>query len=192
LVFILAGLLHYKEYFAKLEGVYEGKWALAFEQVKQSIAVYIRVKFSMSLLLGISIWLLCLSFNVDFALFWGFICFVLNFIPSIGSILASGACIVFSYLFLSPLQLLFFSMIQIGVQMGIGNVLEPIFLDAKLSINPLVVIVGLFFWGSIFGIVGAFLSIPLIVLFKIIASRTVAMEGWAKMLEGSSPTNPKT
>ena len=82
LIIMLGGVLKYENYLRYLGGEkkqQQAKLINSFEQIKKSIATYIRVKFIMSLFTGIGTYIVCLLFHIDFALFWGFLAFVLNF-----------------------------------------------------------------------------------------------------------------
>ncbi len=180
--FILAGLLNYKKYFQHIENQENGRWLEIFEEVKHSISIYVRVKFFISLAVGTGIYLACFFFGVRFGFFWGFLAFVLNFIPNIGSIIASGLCILFAFLYLSTVETIVFGLILGFWQQITGSFIEPKFLDAKLNISALVILLGLVFWGMILGVTGAFLSVPLMVLLKIIFEKTPGTESLARIM----------
>ena len=175
LVLLLGGILKYEQYIRYLEkGDDEaGKNLLkVFEQVKNSIVTYIKVKFFMSLCTGSGFGLVCWLFGIDFALFWGFLAFVLNFIPTVGSILATIPPILLGLIQLSTLPvLLFLALCLVAIQFFFGNFLEPKLLGASLSLNAVVVILGLVFWGYLWGVTGMILSVPMLVLLKVVLAQ---------------------
>ena len=175
LVLLLGSILKYEQYIHYLEeGDSNGENSIlkGFEQVKNSIVTYIKVKFFMSLCTGIGFGLVCWMFGVDFALFWGFLAFVLNFIPTVGSITATIPPILLGLIQLSTIpSLLLMALCLIAVQFFFGNFLEPKMLGASLSLNAVVVILGLVFWGYLWGITGMILSVPLLVLLKVILAQ---------------------
>lgn len=139
------------------------------ERVKQSIESYILLKTLISLLTGFLSYIIMMIIGVDFAMFWAFLIFLLNYIPNIGSMLATTfpalLCLV-QFDTLTPALIVFFG---IGfVQFMIGNILEPKIFGKSLNISALVVILSLTFWGTIWGITGMFLCVPITVILLII------------------------
>ena len=175
LVLLLGGILKYEQYIQYLEkgDVEGGKNILqGFEQVKNSIVTYIKVKFFMSLCTGTGFGLVCWMFGIDFALFWGFLAFVLNFIPTVGSIVATIPPILLGLIQLSIIPaLLFLALCLIAIQFFFGNFIEPKLLGASLSLNAVVVILGLVFWGYLWGVTGMILSVPMLVLLKVVLAQ---------------------
>lgn len=182
LFIILGGILGYKKYFEKLEGGKDGKWLDLFEKNRSAFSVYIRVKFIASLGTGLCFALLCFFFGIDGAFFWGFLAFCLNFIPTFGSMMATIPTIIFGFLYLDLGALFVFSLLLLSVQLIFGNVLEPRYLDKKLSINALVILIGLVFWIKILGLTGAVLAVPLLVITKLILDSQESTKKFARFL----------
>lgn len=140
-------------------------------RMQAQIQTYVAIKTLTSVLTGAISYGVLKIVGVDFAAFWGFIIFLLNYIPTVGSLLG----IIFPALlaliqFSTPVPF-FIVLGGIGfVQFLIGNILEPRLTGASLNISPLVVILSLALWGSIWGIVGMFLCVPLTVITMIILS----------------------
>lgn len=145
---------------------------LVISQITQAIRKYISVKTQMSLLTGFLSYLLLLLFGVDFPLLWAFLIFLFNFIPYIGSFIATLLPSVFAmFQFQSfPIMIWVFIVIQ-SVQLVVGNVLEPKIMGRTLNLSPLGVILALTFWGVIWGILGMFLSVPITSVMLITFSR---------------------
>ena len=118
------------------------------------------------------LWPGCWLFGIDFALFWGFLAFVLNFIPTVGSIVATVPPILLGLIQLSTMSaLLLLVLCLVVIQFFFGNFLEPKLLGTSLSLNTVVVILGLVFWGYLWGVTGMILSVPLLVLLKVILTQ---------------------
>ena len=116
-------------------------------------------------LFGLSLWIL----GVDFPVFWGFMAFVLNFIPNIGSIAAVLLAFAASLLQFPTLTTPLIALICMAtIQMVVGNVVDPWVMASNLNISPLLVLVSLIFWSWLWGIVGAVLAVPMIVAIKVI------------------------
>jgi len=137
-------------------------------KIGQSIRSYLSIKTIVSLLTGILITIYLYIIGVDYAILWGTIAFMLNYIPNIGSIIAAVPTML-----LALVQLGFGGMIWTGigylaVNLIVGNIVEPKVMGKGLGLSTLVVFLSLIFWGFIFGSVGMFLSVPLTMTIKII------------------------
>ena len=175
LIATLGGIVNYKIHLQYLTEGSEQKSKKAienFEQVKDSIIKYIKVKVLVSLATGIGFWIVCISFGVDFAIFWGFLAFILNFIPTVGSIVATVPPVLLGLIQLPGTgSLLFMAICLILVQAVIGNIIEPKIQGSALSLNMTTVLIGLLFWGFLWGVAGMILSVPLMVVIKVILSQ---------------------
>ncbi len=160
-------------------------------RMQQQIQTYVAIKTFTSVLTGGISYVVLVAVGVDFAVFWGFIIFLLNYIPTVGSLLG----IIFPAL-LALIQFptpgpFFIVLGGIGiVQFLIGSVLEPRLTGASLNISPLVVILSLALWGSIWGIVGMFLCVPLTVIAMIILSYFERTRPIAILLSGNGRIEP--
>lgn len=130
---------------------------------------YLRIKTLLSLLTSGLSYALLRVVGVDFAEFWALLIFLLNYIPTIGSIVAT----VFPCL-LTILQfetLLPFVVITIGlvlIQFFIGNLLEPRVMGKQFNLSGLVILLSLTIWGYIWGIIGMFLCVPILMIISIV------------------------
>lgn len=152
-------------------------------QVHGAVRTYLVVKTAMSLLTAILSYLLLLMFGVDFPILWAFIIFLLNYIPYIGSMLATllpAAFAVFQFQSFAMFLWVFLA-IQI-VQVVVGNIIEPKVMGKTLNLSPLGVLLALTFWGIIWGITGMILSVPITSVMVIIASRFASTRFIAVML----------
>lgn len=140
------------------------------EKIFAKIRVYILVKFFMSLLTATISYIGMISVNLDFALFWAILIFLLNFIPNIGSIISTAFPMLFSLLQYNDTLVPFtvVSIVIISAQMLIGNFLDPKLTGSTLNLSPLILILSLVIWGYIWGIVGMFLSVPLMIILIIV------------------------
>ena len=150
-------------------------------EINKSVQQYLGLKTLISFLTGTLVTIVLSIAGVDFALLWGVLTFVLNFIPTIGSIIATLPPIAIT-LFQSGSfgKTLIIGVLLLCIQFLVGNVLEPKFMGRGLNLSPLVVLFSLIFWGWLWGIPGMLLSVPLtaairIALEQIDATRTVAV-----------------
>ncbi len=139
------------------------------ERINASIEQYIAVKAWMSILAGLLTTGVLLLFKIPYAPFWGVLTFALNFIPYLGSqiavLLPVALCLVHYESLWWALALL---AVLLVIQNGIGYYIEPRIAGARLDLSPLVIILSLAFWGSLWGIVGMILAVPLVVVVKTI------------------------
>ncbi len=133
---------------------------------------YLSIKLLTSFLTGFLSFFVLLYLGVELPALWAFIIFLLNFIPSVGSIIATSFPVVFSIIQYADIKQTISVLIGVlVVQVLIGNVVEPKLLGNKLNLSPLVVIVGLVFWGALWGVMGMLLAVPIMASLMIIFSQ---------------------
>lgn len=141
-------------------------------EIDQSFSHYISIKTFTSFLTGMISYIILLLLGVDSPTLWAILIFLLNFIPNIGSILATLFPTLIAILQSGELSLGLWVLGLVGsVQIVIGNFVEPKMMGNSLNISPLVVILSLVAWGAIWGILGMVLSVPLMVMAIIIMSK---------------------
>ena len=141
------------------------------KEIKEQLQSYILYKTLISFITGAAFTFILLLYNVDFALFWGFLAFLLNYIPNIGSLLATIFPIIIALLeYGLGFTTISLSVFLVGVQFVMGNIVEPKLLGEKMELSPVFVLFSLFFWGWIWGLVGMFLAVPIASVVKIFCS----------------------
>ena len=159
------------------------KFSLGYlNKIGVSIRHYLSIKTYVSIITGLIIWIWLYLIGVQYAVLWGLIAFLLNYIPNIGSLLAAIPTLLFSLI-----QLGFEGMIWIGicylvVNTVMGSIVEPKVMGKGLGLSTLVVFLALIIWGFILGPVGMFLSIPLTITIKIILEQNKKTKWMAVML----------
>ena len=152
-------------------------------KIEWSIARYLGIKTIVSLLTGILSFIILKIVGVHYAVFWAFLIFLLNFIPTIGSLLATIFPAIFCLLqFGEFTQCLMVFFIVGSIQVFIGNFLEPKWMGNSMNISPLIAIIALVFWGAIWGTTGMILSIPITVILIIICSQFQSTKPIAMLL----------
>lgn len=152
--------------------------------IVDSIRHYLSIKTATSLLTGIIIWIALEILGLDYAIIWGLIAFLLNYIPNIGSIVAAVPAVLFALIQLGFEGVLWTGIIFIAANMIVGNIIEPKMMGKGLGLSTYVVFVSLIFWGFILGTVGMFLSVPLTMAIKIMLEQNEKTE-WIAILLGS-------
>ncbi len=133
---------------------------------------YLTIKLLTSFLTGFLSFFVLLLLGIELPALWAFIIFILNFIPSVGSIIATSFPVLFSIVQYADVKQTISVLVGVlAVQVLIGNVVEPRLMGNKLNLSPLVVVVGLVFWGSIWGIIGMLLSVPIMASLMIVFSQ---------------------
>ena len=140
-------------------------------KIDQSIGNYVALKTLTSLMTGFLSYFALLFIGIDAPLFWAFMIFILNFIPTIGSLIATVFPALFAVLQFGELTPGLLVLAIVGaIQVIIGNGVEPRLMGNSLNISPLVVLLTLATWGVIWGISGMLLSVPITVIMIIIMS----------------------
>jgi AI-2 transport protein TqsA len=137
-------------------------------------------------LIGVWVWLM----GLDFPLLWGLLAFLLNYIPSIGSILAAIPAIGLASLQYGISRALVVGLGYLAVNITIGNLIEPNVMGRRLGLSALVVVLSLIFWGWVFGPIGMFLSVPLTVIVKIMLENTKDFRWVAVLLDSPRTGTP--
>jgi predicted PurR-regulated permease PerM len=148
------------------------------DKIVSQISKYLRTLAVISFSTGMCVWGALWLIGVDFALTWGVLAFVLNFIPTLGSIAASVppilVAIVQFYPNPTPAVLTFLALL--AIQFTIGNILTPKIMGDALDLSPVIILISLMFWGIIWGVVGALLSVPIAVMIKIICENVGGLD----------------
>lgn len=133
----------------------------------KGIQRYLFIKTIASMCTGLLAWWLCAAMNVPFAFLWGVVAYVLNYIPTIGSIVAAIPPILLALLLGSLGDTVVVAAGYVGINFMIGNGIEPIFLGKQFGIATSVVLLSVLLWGWVWGPVGMFLAVPISVIIKL-------------------------
>ncbi|MDF7824305.1 AI-2E family transporter [Pontiellaceae bacterium B12227] len=179
LVFMLLGKPYFKY---KVAAAFPDERADTFTtmtaSISKQIGQYLVVKVAISGTTGVMVWLALTLLKVEFALTWGALAFFLNFIPSIGSILASIPPILLAIVqyYPSVWTPVFTAVVLLLIQMTMGNVIEPKIMGDSLNLSPVVILLSLIFFGWMWGMVGALLSVPIAAAIKIVCENIDALK----------------
>ncbi len=155
-------------------------------ELNESIHNYIWLKTVISLVTGALSYFVLLFIGVDSPFFWAFLIFLLNFIPTIGSLIATVFPAMMALLQTGSFTPFILVLVFVGaIQLVVGNILEPKMMGNSLNISSLVVLIALAFWGSIWGIVGMILSVPITVMLIIIFAKIPQTKNVAIILSGN-------
>ena len=162
-----------------------------FAKVVTEVQTYLGIKTMVSAATGLVLGLWASVMNLEFPLLLGLIALVLNYVPTVGSMIAAVPAVLLSIvLFGSVPHALGVAMGYVVVNVLFGNILEPNLLGRRLGLSTLVVILSLLFWGWAWGPLGALLSVPLTVMVKIWLENTHDLRWVAVLLDKSPPPVP--
>ena len=190
-IFILAEGVGFTEKLARARNIPEQSLDTIL-RFRESVNNYLGIKTLTSLLTAclivICLWLL----KVDYPVMWGMLAFLLNFVPTVGSILAAVPAVLLALIQLGPLAAGIAAAVYVAVNVVVGNVLEPRWMGKGLNLSPLVVFLSLVFWGWVLGPIGMLLSIPLTILVKIALENDEQTRWLGVMLGGDNHGTPDT
>jgi AI-2 transport protein TqsA len=147
-----------------------------------SIKRYMAIKTGISLLTGTFICIGLALLGVDYPLLWGVLAFLLNYVPTFGSFLASIPALLLALITGGPMLALFSGLVYVSANVLIENFIEPRILGKGLGLSALVVFLSLVFWGWVLGPVGMLLSVPLTITFKIALESSAETKKFAELL----------
>jgi len=174
LVYMIFLFLEQKTFKNKLAAIagspeQEFKWRALITRIEGSIRKYVAIKTFVSLLTSGASYLILRIAGVDFAEFWALLIFILNYIPTFGSIIATVFPALLTLVqFDTWLPFMIVTPLLVTTQFLFGNVLEPRMMGNSLGISPLVILFSLGLWGALWGIVGMLLCVPITVIIVII------------------------
>jgi predicted PurR-regulated permease PerM len=153
------------------------------DSIDNQLQSYILIKTILNLIIGAIATLILWIYGIDFAIVWGLLTFILNYIPNIGPLISTVAPIIvalleyglgFTTISLSALLLISHNVI--------GNILEPHYMGRRMDLSPVFVLFSLIFWGWVWGIVGMFLAVPIAAAMKIIFGNIEPLKPFAVLM----------
>lgn len=159
-----------------------------FMQFIDDINHYVVVKTGVSVSTGIltGVWLTILG--VDFPVLWGFLAFLLNYVPSLGVVIAAVPAVLLALIQFGLGRALLVAAGYLAVNIVVGSILEPRIVGRGVGLSTLVVFLSLVLWGSIFGLVGMVLCVPITMTLKF-ALENNEQTRWLAVFLGREPTD---
>ena len=193
LIFLLIGSQSFP---AKLKAAFKPEISMrvasALEAIDTNIRRYLTAKTLISLVTAVIVTIILLAFGVDFAIFLGLLTFVLNFIPNIGSFIATVFPMLVALLQFESFGLAFIiTALLVVVQNVVGNLIEPRLMGTRLDLSPLGILLSLIFWGWLWGLWGMILAVPIMSLIKITCENVDQLKPIAVLLGSGPPVDQK-
>jgi predicted PurR-regulated permease PerM len=152
-------------------------------KVDEQIQSYLFIKTILSLATGVIATIIMIIFDVDFPFLWGLLTFTLNYIPNVGSLIATIFPIIITLLkFGFGVHSIALSALLVANQFLIGNFIEPYFLSRKMNLSAVFVLISLIFWGWVWGIAGMFLAVPIAAIMKIVFENIEALKTFSILM----------
>jgi AI-2 transport protein TqsA len=153
-------------------GEHQERVQAVLSQIDHDIRVYIRIKTTLAVITSALAYTVMAAVGVDFAAFWAVMVFFFYYIPTVGSILAIVAPAILTLVQFDSLTPFLIVLLVFGtIQVVTANIIEPAIMGSSLNLSPLVVIVSLIVWGTLWGVVGMFLCVPIMVVSLIVLAQ---------------------
>lgn len=161
------------------------------DKIKRDIQQYLGVKTLVSLATGLLVGVLLAILGLDFPVLWGLLAFLLNYVPSLGSIIAAVPPILLAFIQLGSGRAIGVIVVFVAINLLVGNLVEPSLMGRSLGLSALVVFLSLVFWGWVWGAAGMILSVPLTMIIKIMLENTRDLKWIAVMLGSGKDLDPE-
>jgi AI-2 transport protein TqsA len=196
-VFVILGLLEVEPLGRRLRQIGERQIGAAVIDTVAEIAArlqtYMLVRFGMSVLTGLGFWVFAVVDGLELQREWGVIAFVLNFIPFIGSFVATLLPTLFAAAQFESLYSALFVFIGLNLlQFVIGSYIEPRVAGTAVSVSPFMVLFAVFFWGMLWGIGGAFIGVPILIALATVCASHPTAHPIATLLSANGAKHEKT
>ena len=170
------------------KGTYKASPGSLWWEVESRIKRYVLTMIVTSGITGLLVGLVLAVLKVKFYWMFGFLAFMLNFIPNIGSIIATILPLPVALIDpeLGMISKILVLAIPGIIQFGIGNLLQPKLMGESLDLHPVVVLLSLIFFGTIWGIIGMFLAVPITAVVKIFLQRFGYTRAIADLIAGKT------
>jgi predicted PurR-regulated permease PerM len=188
MAFIFAEQSIFKRKIMAIAGPRHREAASALDTMSRGVQRYLSIKTLISLLTGVLCYFLLVFTQVPYAVIFALLTFLLNYIPTFGSIVA-GILAALTALAVhdSVVPAMVVAAGYITVNIVLGSVVEPRILGRELNISPLVIIISVVFWVGLWGVVGGFLAVPLTAAIQIVLANSDRGRPIAILLSGAPP-----
>ncbi|GHC09158.1 AI-2E family transporter [Cerasicoccus arenae] len=186
-IFILMEAARLPDKIRHLPGMTDNRWQ-DLERIVDNVRHYMGMKTVMSAMTGVLVTTLLILMGVDYPILLGVLAFLLNFVPSIGSIIAAVPGILLAIVLHGMGDAMIVAAGYLIINVGISNVLEPRYMGKGLGLSPMIIIVTLFLWAWMLGPVGMLLSVPLTMAIKVALEASANTRGIAYLMSDTVPT----
>lgn len=187
LLFVIYLLISAHGYPDKIRKAYPGskgeKILKVWSHINKDVRKYLDIHSLISLATGVTVGIICWALGIPFAFLWGFLAFILNYIPTIGSIVAAIPPIITAAVVLGMMPAIWAAVLIILAQLVWGNVVETRIAGESLGISPLAILLSLVFMGWLWGVVGAILAVPIASMVKIVCANIDSLKPISELMK---------
>lgn len=189
--FFVLGLLEVrffrKKIAARMSDARTRSWLEATEAAASAFQRYLLVRTGVGLITGVGVGLTAWAIGLDFPFIWGLANFLLNYIPTLGSIIGVFPPVLFAMIQNQSIGYALLALVTVGgVQLLMGNYIDPLLQGKYLELSPVVVLFSVVFWGWVWGIAGAFISIPITTAIVLVCQQFDSSRWLAELLAQSA------
>ncbi|MGI6851723.1 AI-2E family transporter [Mesorhizobium sp. 1B3] len=188
-IFVMIGLLEVEDFNRRLLSPavqpIGGRILRANREIGAKLRRFMVVRTFASVLTGLVVWVFAFIAGLELAAAWGAIAFALNYIPFLGPLIATVFPTLFAIAQFESWQMAVVVFIGLNlIQFVIGSYVEPLLTGASLSISPLAVVLAVFFWSFVWGLSGAFIGVPILIVFIVYCAQQPSTRWIALLLSG--------
>ena len=191
-VFVILGLLEVEPLGRRLRRIGNAAAIDTAAAIAVRLQTYMLVRFGMSVVTGLAFWAFTVVDGLELQREWEVIAFVLNFIPFIGSFVATLLPTLFAAAQFESIYAALVVFIGLNLlQFVIGSYIEPRVAGTAVSVSPFMVLFAVFFWGMLWGIAGAFIGVPILITLATVCARYRPSRPIAVLLSAGTTTQVK-
>jgi AI-2 transport protein TqsA len=191
-VFVILGLLEVEPLGCRVRRIGSGGATDAAAEIAARLQTYMLIRLGMSALTGLGFWAFTAVYGLELHREWGVIAFVLNFIPFIGSFIATLLPTLFAAAQFESLSAALVVFIGLNLlQFIIGSYIEPRVAGTAGSVSPFMVLFAVFFWGVLWGVAGAFIGVPILIALATVCARHPQSQPIAVLLSADGAVRAK-
>jgi AI-2 transport protein TqsA len=151
--------------------------------INRGIAHYLTAKVKASGILAVPVFIVLFVFQTPFALIWAVLTFFCNFIPYIGSVVGYSVPTLFALVnFGFGWEFITIAILLLAIHLLTASMVEPAIIGKAVGLSPVIILFALAFWGSLWGLTGMLLAVPLTVMLKIIAEHLDSTRPLARLV----------
>lgn len=160
-------------------------------EIEQTVMAYIRGTLLDSFIVGVLTTIACMILGIDYALVFGILIMILNFIPYIGALISEILMALYALTIGGPVFAIITFACSLMIQIIDSNILQPNIIAKSVDLHPVIVIGGLIVFQLLFGVIGMAIAVPVLAIIKIILEYKFSVQ-FEDVFECDEKSLPKT